>query len=135
MTLRRGKPLERKTPLKRGKALQARSGSLEPGRAGLARTGRLKPISDRRRAEKGVRDEEREATFARDSRTCQVRALIVEAGYAEWARCSGPITFHHLQKSGQGGAYDRENGLTACAGHNSWVENYPAYAKSLGLVR
>ena len=69
------------------------------------------------------------AVFERDGHQCRLRWRM-EAG-----DCFGPLTYHHLRKASQGGAYTMENGACLCAGHNVWVEDHPYRARGLGMVR
>lgn len=48
--------------------------------------------------------------------------------------CFGPPTFHHLRKASAGGIVSHGNGVCLCAGHNTRVEDHPAWAKRIGLV-
>lgn len=89
----------------------------------------VKPVSDRRAADRDRRDEVRAAVFARD-RYCR---LIDRADVA--GTCRGPLTPHHLRKASAGGGYTEDNLVALCAGHNTWVEDEPDLAYSLGLVR
>jgi len=84
-------------------------------------------MSDKRREQIPARREVREAVFERDGYRCQIAPLVDSP-------CFGPLTYHHLHKEGQGGKYTMENGLTACAFHNDWVEDHPDEAQALGLV-
>jgi len=84
---------------------------------------RAKPKpAEQRDAEEVVRAE----VFARD-RGCLMAAIEPE-------RCWGRLTFHHLHKSGQGGAYTVANGVALCSWHNGDVEDHPRRYRLLGLV-
>lgn len=107
--LKRGKPLQAKTGLKRGNT-------------------RLKPISDAKRAQKPARNALTQKVFERDSFTCQIASLVAEP-------CFGRLTPHHLKKESQGGPHTMSNVIAACVFHNDWVEDHPTQAKALGLVR
>jgi hypothetical protein len=50
--------------------------------------------------------------------------------------CEGRLTFGHVKKAGQGGEYDRSNGLPECWYHNAvWIETGPRWLMELlGLV-
>lgn len=111
MSLERRTPLKRTGGLKRGKGLRAKP--LEPDEA------------KRRALVRG-------AVFARDGFACAL-AGDPEA-IALLGPCFGRLTYHHLRKAGQGGAYSVENGLTLCLGHNGAVEDHPNAAHALGLV-
>ena len=73
-------------------------------------------------------------------RRWRVRVEVLRAGRclleaeASSGPCRGILTPHHLRKSGQGGAYDTDNLVPLCAGHNQWVELEPNRAHELGLV-
>lgn len=117
--------MERRQPLRRGKALQTRST--------LARGKRLNPQSAKTR---NLRDEHRairEQVFARDGWVCQVRLRVEGAG-----RCFGVLTPHHVVKAGQGGTYTMDNLVSCCAHHNEAMESdadLAAAARAAGLVR
>lgn len=134
MTLERRTPLERKTPLrsKGTKAHEQPPSRNLPTSGGLKRSGRIKPMSDKRRAELPAEAAVRAAVFERDGYRCRIKPLLKGT---RWERCWGRLTAHHLKKDGQGGGYTMENLISACAGHNDWVEDHPALAKQLGLVR
>lgn len=116
MTLERRTPLRRGKPLKAGKPL-ARGKPLGRGNAGLARGAPLRPVSDRRAAERPAHDIVRAWVFVRDRQRCLLAGRQDAAG-----QCRGPLTPHHVRKAGQGGPYTRQNIVTLCAGHNEWVE-------------
>jgi hypothetical protein len=90
---------------------------------------RLKPMSDKRRAENRARAPIREAVFRRDNYRCRLADRSDIAG-----PCFGVLTPHHLLKASAGGAYVEANLVALCAGHNSWVECEPILATGLGLV-
>lgn len=104
-----------------------RSGPLRRGK-GLKRGKRLKPMSNKHRAELEPRRDVRLQLNARDGGRCRLEQ-VAEAG-----PCAGPATPHHLRKAGQGGEYDVDNLVTLCARHNTWVEDHPDAAHALGLV-
>lgn len=94
---------------------------------------RLRPMSDKRRAELPEHDRVRAAVFARDCHKCQAK---VRGVLTRW-RCSGPLTFHHIRKAAQGGRYTEDNGVALCAGHNDILEadaDAAAEAEAVGLV-
>lgn len=103
----------------------------------LARAKRLSPRSAKREAEAAERFIVRERVFARDGHCCVVPLLAVNAGLGQVmvGACYGPLTYHHLKKASAGGPYTVDNGATACAFHNGWIEDRPHLARSLGLVR
>jgi hypothetical protein len=71
----------------------------------------------------------RERVFARDGNRCRLAGWVPAA----FGPCLGPLTVHHLRKSGQGGPYTLINLLTLCAGHNAAVETERVLARELGL--
>lgn len=114
--MKRGGPLKRRTPLKQGKRLSARS--------------------KRREEEAADRTIVREFVFARDGYRCRIGDFTAELARnhgVDPGPCRGTITPHHLRKASQLGPYEPENLITLCAGHNSWVEDYPAAAEAVGL--
>lgn len=92
---------------------------------------RVKPVSDKRRAQWEAEDEVRQAVFARDRWRCQLE------GVAGAGSCLGRLTYHHRRKAGQGGAFTMENGATLCWSHNKRLEQDADLARlgvELGLV-
>lgn len=92
---------------------------------------RIKPVSDKRRAQWEAEDEVRQAVFARDRWRCQLE------GVAQAGPCMGRLTFHHRRKASQGGPFTAENGATLCAHHNAALEQDADLARlgvELGLV-
>ncbi|MDE2096428.1 MAG: HNH endonuclease [Patescibacteria group bacterium] len=110
--------------------------ALKPSDKPLKRTGRLNPMSAKRRAQAKSRAEIREAVFARD-KVCQWPVSYGgQFGFALCAsKCFGPLTPHHLLKASQGGQYSMENLVALCARHNQEVEDHPMMARALGLVK
>lgn len=107
--------------------------AIKRGTTPLRRT-RIKPVSDKRRAEAPEHAVIRERVFARD-RFCQVYAL----GYTRYAvgPCHGPMTPHHRRKASAGGGYSFENLVAACLHHNEAMESdagLARWAHSVGLV-
>lgn len=112
---------------------------------------RLKPVSDKRRAEapEGPRrarkrlparsakrvkadrakPEIRRAVFDRDGWTCRLKDTTDVLAHS----CSG-LTVHHLLKASQGGEYTEENLVTLCSVANDLIEDHPQRAWELGLV-
>ena len=111
---------ERRKELKRT-GFKNRGKGLNPGKA-------LKPMSDKRREELPERDRVRANVYKRDGYKCRIAPFLPDDP------CMGRLTPHHLKKAGQGGAYNEENLISACAHHNDWVEDHPDEAKALGLV-
>lgn len=92
---------------------------------------RIAPISKKRRGLAGAKREIREAVFDRDDHRCQL------AGVDDAGPCYGHLTPHHKLKASQGGAYDEDNLVTACAGHNDRIEedaSFSAACEKVGLV-
>ena len=100
----------------------------EPSQWGRKRK-RIKTRSDRKADADATKGPVREAVFVRDGRRCRIAPFLPDT------KCFGPPTVHHLLKESQGGAYEEENLITACAWHNDWVEDHPTEATALGLVR
>lgn len=70
----------------------------------------------------------RAAVFARDGYRCRLWTVDTHDQHPG-------VTFHHLRKAGQGGAYTAENGIALCGSCNVWVEDEPLEAWRLGLVQ
>lgn len=117
MTLQRRTPLRRSTkPLARGRPLPARAA--RPKRRAESDEG----------VDKGA---VRRSVFERDGWRCRLDG-IPGAG-----PCFGPLTFHHIRKEGQGGAFTVENGAALCSGHNTAIESdalVALIARTSGLV-
>lgn len=92
----------------------------------------LPAVSTKTRAQRESRAEVREQLWKRDGGEC----ILDDRRHAHLltGQCFGGATPHHLLKAGQGGAYQLDNLLTACVGHNTWVEDHPDRARDLGLV-
>ena len=106
---------------------------LARGTTPLRRT-RIKPVSDRKVAERADHEVIRLRVFARD-RVCQVYAW----GYTRYAvgPCHGPMTPHHRRKASAAGAYSFENLVACCLGHNEALESdadLARWARTVGLV-
>lgn len=91
-----------------------------------------KPLRAKRKPQAEIEAERivRAAVLRRD----QWRCLWDQT--AEAGPCSGPLTFHHVRKDGQGGEFTEANGATLCNGHNCGIEADPklqALALSQGL--
>jgi hypothetical protein len=136
---RNSKPLAR-SPLKRQSHATSQIARSEPRKSSEPTKSRARPrpassSRNRRSVEKSARalehEQIREQVFARDGRRCRLRS-VPGAG-----RCSGPISFHHRRKGGQGGGYTLENGATLCTGHNDRLEadaDLALLARTMGLV-
>lgn len=111
----------RRTPLRRSAPLERSTGP--------ARRTKLSPVSKKRKAETGARRATVAAVVARDGG-------CVAAFRGAPGACIGPLTAHEVVKRSQGGSHlDPSNCVALCWGHNSWVEDHPAQARALGLVR
>ena len=107
------------------------------GTKGLARTGNLKPRS----ATKAKIDRQRSAMFAplaEAGEPCRAGARIVahEQARGKTHLCTGVAAcFHELRKRSSGGStVNPKNLLPVCWNCNNWAEDWPDYAKELGLV-
>lgn len=127
--MKRGEPLKRTTPLKRGKGL---------ARSVLRSGGRLNLVSPKRKALAADRHAAVGAVFARDGwRKVQgvwVGGRCIPAQVGAPGRCYGPLTPHRLKKGSAGGGYTVENVVAACARMNDWIEDHPDEAHAMGLV-
>lgn len=114
---------------------QLRRSTPEQISAWRRRSKRIKPVSDKRAADRERRDDVREAVFRRDGYRCQWPVLFAAiGGQLPCTSCFGPLTPHHLWKAGQGGPYTEANLTTLCAFHNGAVEDNPLLAEAMGLV-
>lgn len=105
-----------------------RGGPLARGKA-LARRTRLKPVSDKRQEDAPRRKTVREEVFERDDYTCRVAPFFPDEP------CYGELTVHHVKKASALGGYTPDNLVSACARHNDLIEERPAEAEALGLVK
>lgn len=128
-------PLNRKTPLARGKPLDRGSKPLKRtplarGKNGLARSN-LKPQSERRKAERGRREAVRAATIRRAGGECQAAGIVPEIA------CWGPLDVDEVIGRGvkPGGHLDETNTQALCRAHHSWKHENPAEARRRGLRR
>ena len=111
--------MKRTTALKRGKAIERRTPlrSKKPPNSMSART----------RARIPERQAVRARVFERDG-GCVLRRLDPSH------RCMGALTFQHVKKASQGGEYSEDNGVALCWWANAiWVEQNRAEAEALGL--
>ncbi len=108
--MKRSGPPERRTPLKR--------------------SGRLNPMSNKRKAELGVRKRVREEVQERDAYKCVAKHLVPEV------ECWGPLDVDEICPRGRGGDWlDPDNCQVLCRAHHDWKHLHPADATSLGLTR
>jgi hypothetical protein len=101
--------------------------------------GRIKPISDKRRAENVVRAERMEEKFGPRPWDCQFGKVVRFAGVAvpmSFLSCFGEVNGHEILKTSQGGSrVDMDNVVPLCNYHNGLIEDEPVMARQLGLVR
>ncbi len=95
---------------------------------------RVKPISDKRVLALLDRQEEILATFGHPNEwECAIKGTALVLGVGP---CFGPVHAHEILKRSQGGSItDTDNMIMLCNFHNGWVEDHPARAHVLGLVR
>ena len=91
----------------------------------------MRAVSKKRARENRQHRAIREAVFERDHHRCQ---FSKHNGLQYAVGCFGPLTVHHLKKASAGGSYSEDNLVTLCAFHNSWIEDWPLQAETLGLV-
>jgi len=126
--VKRGGPLQRRTPLARGEGLRRDT----PGARAWTSKART-PIAPRS-SKRIVEDRERAKVMARvrdrDGGRCQLAA-----GFG--TPCFGEIHGHEIVKASawRSGRLDESNIVLACNRHNGDVEDHPALAESLGFVR
>jgi hypothetical protein len=91
---------------------------------------RIKPVSDKRLAEREERDAVRETTLRRAGFRCQ-------AAGAFGILCGGHLDVHELQGRGvrPGGHLDDTNTIALCRIHHSYVTDHPQDAHDAGLLR
>jgi len=96
----------------------------------------IKKVSDKRIKLMNQRREMMEEKFGpRELWVCQFEEFVGPA-MAGVIRCFGVINGHELKKRSQGGSIvDPENVVLLCNYHNDWIEDNPAVAKRVGLVR
>lgn len=126
--MKRGGPLKRNTALKAAKP--------------LTRTGRLKPVSDKMRAQQRVEADLKQELLRRDggciARLIQGQTVAYTVGGADTTMiplCLGPLDKHELIKRSawRNGATVDTNCVILCRRHNGWVEDEPNAARALGL--
>lgn len=98
-------------------------------RTPLRRTGRLKPVSDRRRAEGPARDAVRARTLSRAGWKCQAAEIVPEI------ECWGPLDTDERKSRGvnPGGHLDDSNTQALCRAHHTWRTDEPEEAWKRGL--
>lgn len=61
---------------------------------------------------------------------CEARELVPDVA------CAGPLDAHEVLTRGRGGSIvDPANIILVCRFHHSWIDDHPAEAAALGLVR
>lgn len=116
--------LERRKPLKRGKAL-------ERGDSQLKRT-RIKPVSDKRRAENRARREAAHARFGTHPRCalCEpLRAHGIVTGCSGWADDADEV----LRRSAGGSITDMDNVRPVGRPCHRWATEHPGDMRRWGL--
>lgn len=81
----------------------------------IDRRTRIKPQSDKRRKSGQAYEQVKAEVYRRDGRRCRLAFSLLGG-------CHGPLTPHHLWKSGQGGPDHPCNIITLCEFHNGRVE-------------
>ena len=91
---------------------------------------RIKPVSDKRLAEREARAEVRETTLRRAGFRCQ-------APGAFGIRCGGPLDCHEVYTRGTtpGSHLDDSVTLALCRRHHDYVTDHPQAAHDAGLRR
>ena len=91
---------------------------------------RLNVMSNKRRAELGIRRRVREEVLERDAYKCVAKHLV------EDVECWGPLDVDELLPRGRGGDWlDPDNCQVLCRAHHDWKHLHPSEAVSLGLTR
>lgn len=100
----------------------------------MKRGGRL-PARNQERRPADVEAEVRAEVYARDRYRCVLdlpgMRMRLQLSTTQLPQCSGPLSPHHRRKASSGGAYTVENLVTACVGHNGWIEDEPDTARLL----
>lgn len=96
---------------------------------------RLKPISDKRRAELAERERVRAEVLARD-RGCVARRLVPEVKCASPDRGRARLEVHEIVKRSRwpAGWLVVDNCVALCQAHHDWTEAEPAKATAVGLL-
>ena len=90
---------------------------------------RVRPMSDKRRAELAARRECREVVLERDGGCVAARHGVAGA-------CRGALEVHEIVTRARGGSItDPSNCVALCGEHHEWVTGHPAEAHTVGLVR
>lgn len=118
--MKRGKPLKRNTPLK---ATQ-----------GLKRTGRLNPMSKKRKREQAERRKVIEEIL-KTRLLCEATQRIWKADYDH--RCQRePHDIHEPLTRARGGSItDPANMIVVCRACHDWIHRNPKLATEVGLLR
>jgi hypothetical protein len=114
-------------PLKRTE-FKRREKPLAPGEQPRRRK-RLKPMSDKRRAEIPERQRVVAEVLARDGFKCRVAPFLPDLA------CSGPLDGHEPRTRARGGdPLDPDQVVTCCRLHHDWIHTNPDEATALGLL-
>lgn len=91
---------------------------------------RVRPVSDRRRAERPARHDVVEAAGRRDGWRCRARELV-------GGPCAGPLDPHEIiPRSAWAADYlELDNIVTVCRRHHDWIGDNPTAAHDAGLHR
>lgn len=98
----------------------------------MKRSGRPKPMSDRRRSEQGERQRVVQDAYDRDNHDCRARLLVPHI------RCGGRLDPHEVipRSAWRAGYLVLSNVFTICRNHHRWIGDNPAVdgpAHKLGL--
>jgi 5-methylcytosine-specific restriction protein A len=129
--VKRSRPLERRTPLAPGRALQRAPWAWAPRAVKAARRPAKRP------QDTGPSQKVRQAVYARDEWLC------VLAGLQQLGPCVDGLSLQHRVPRGTGGSTvdwinDPANLATVCGdgtrGHHGWLEQHRTAAERLGLI-
>lgn len=125
--MKRGEPPKRKTQLRRTE-MRRNPSTLARSALGTRRT-RIKPMSDRTRAEIPQRQEVRGRALAAAGYRCSMADKVPEI------ECGGPLDVDEIKSRGvnPGGHLDDDNVQVACRLHHIWRTEHPAEAHARGL--
>ena len=117
--MKRGKPPERKTALRRGDSKLKRS--------------RLNPIGRKAQRERAALDDFRLALSTRHGGQCE--AMLFTPIVCSLSPHAGSDAHHVFPEDRDAGRHDPDRGLYLCRLAHQWAHNNPASAKSVGLLR
>lgn len=124
--MKRGKPLERRTPLQARVTLGNNGAGLKRGATRMPRTKRVKPVSDKRALEAVARREFVQVVLAEVPR-CEMRVV-----------CQGApsVDVDEIKARSAGGSFlDRANVQALCRACHTWKHEHPAEAHRLGFTK